>query len=67
MSGEIKLTPFQADIVRLRREGLTNSEIAYRLGRSSRESIGVMVSYLRRKGVRIPPIPRSKPREREEV
>lgn len=66
MSGEIKLTPLQRAIVRFRRAGLSNSEIAHEIGGPSRESICVQVSYLRRKGVNIPVIPRSKAAEPEE-
>lgn len=43
----------------MRASGLSNSEIAYELAKqgiheTSRESVCVIVSYLRRRGVRIP-------------
>ena len=60
MSGGIKLSPLRVVIFGMRMAGHSNSEIAYMLAKAGfhvtkRETIGSLVSQMRRAGVPIPP------------
>ena len=61
MSGETKLSPLRLVILGMRMAGHSNAEIAWMLAKAgfhvtTRETVGSLVSQMRRAGVSIPPL-----------